>query len=513
MVEWNNKFVNMLNQRRFKVTFVSAMIMAVIAHGFAFTNVLHNYDNISVFMRGYGTGLSSGRWLLTLLGDWVKNTGGGYNTPFFNGILTMLLLSITACIIIDFFEIDSTILCSLIGAMFLCFPTVTSTMFFMYTAPYYALAILLAVLAAWFADRVHFGMVYGSILCAFSLGIYQAYLPLTASLLILKMLQNTLSKQRKIEKFLKEGVYFFLTLVFGVLIYWILLKVCLITKGISLSDYQGIDQMGKLTIAEIPYLIKRCYYSFVRLVFSDYCGISQTPLIQKSLMILGLISIFTNAYLLSREKWNTNIGENILLLIVFPIAVNSIILMCPESNIYTLMVYGTVVIYFVPIVLLNILKNKKEKLFRYLRIPAVLMIFLSIIGYTYQANRNYVALYYTTKQTENQLMMLVERARMADGYKDSQKWAFIGFNVEDELVKNPWETMEVYGGNARYLVNSYARNKFINAYIGFDVPMVEQERIEELSSLPEIQQMPCYPDDGSIKVVDDILVIKLENIQ
>ena len=73
--------------------------------------------------------------------------------------------------------------------------------------------------------------------------------------------------------------------------------------------------------------------------------------------------------------------------------------------------------------------------------------------------------------------------------------------------------MEVYGGNARYLVNSYARNKFINAYIGFDVPMVEQERIEELSSLPEIQQMPCYPDDGSIKVVDDILVIKLENIQ
>ena len=82
VVEWNNKFVNMLNQRRFKVTFVSAMIMAVIAHGFAFTNVLHNYDNISVFMRGYGTRLSSGRWLLTLLGDWVKNTGGGIMLRF-----------------------------------------------------------------------------------------------------------------------------------------------------------------------------------------------------------------------------------------------------------------------------------------------------------------------------------------------------------------------------------------------------------------------------------------------
>ena len=123
--------------------------------------------------------------------------------------LTILLLSITACIIIEFFEINSMILCSLIGAIFLCFPTVTSTMFFMYTAPYYALAILLAVLAAWFADGQRFGMVYGSILCAFSLGIYQAYLPLTVSLLILKMLQNSLSKQRKIEKFSKEGFCFF----------------------------------------------------------------------------------------------------------------------------------------------------------------------------------------------------------------------------------------------------------------------------------------------------------------
>ena len=54
----------------------------------------------------------------------------------------------------------------------------------------------------------------------------------------------------RVEKFLKEGFCFFFTLVFGVLIYWILLKVCLITKGVSLSDYQGIDQMGKLIITE-----------------------------------------------------------------------------------------------------------------------------------------------------------------------------------------------------------------------------------------------------------------------
>ena len=70
---------------------------------------------------------------------------------------------------------------------------------------------------------------------------------------------------------------------------------------------------------------------------------------------------------------------------------------------------------------------------------------------------------------------------MAEGYEDTQEWAFIGFNIEDELVKNPWEAMEIYGGNARYLVNSYG-NKFINAYMGFDIPMAKQERVEELSA-------------------------------
>lgn len=82
MIEWKNKLVNLLNQKRHKATFISAIVTAVIAHGFALINVLHNYDNISVFMRGYGTGLSSDRWLLTLLGDWIKSTGGGIMLRF-----------------------------------------------------------------------------------------------------------------------------------------------------------------------------------------------------------------------------------------------------------------------------------------------------------------------------------------------------------------------------------------------------------------------------------------------
>ena len=51
MIEWKNKLVNLLNQKRYKATFISAIVTAVIAHGFALINVLHNYDNISVFLK------------------------------------------------------------------------------------------------------------------------------------------------------------------------------------------------------------------------------------------------------------------------------------------------------------------------------------------------------------------------------------------------------------------------------------------------------------------------------
>ena len=82
---------------RIKVTFLSSFILGGLAHLFTLTNVLQNYDNIAIVPGGYGTGLTSGRWLLTVLGNFIKKIWGNYNLPFFNGLLTIFLWFYTEC--------------------------------------------------------------------------------------------------------------------------------------------------------------------------------------------------------------------------------------------------------------------------------------------------------------------------------------------------------------------------------------------------------------------------------
>jgi len=72
---------------RMRVTMKAAVVCGLIAHLFALTNIVQNGDNVIV--NGYGAGIISGRWFLSVLGDFVGKVWGNYNLPFFNGILTI----------------------------------------------------------------------------------------------------------------------------------------------------------------------------------------------------------------------------------------------------------------------------------------------------------------------------------------------------------------------------------------------------------------------------------------
>lgn len=64
------------------IAFLAAIISGVFTHFFALTSVIHNYDDIAQLPKGYGTGITSGRWFLSLLGDAADWIGGNYNLWF-----------------------------------------------------------------------------------------------------------------------------------------------------------------------------------------------------------------------------------------------------------------------------------------------------------------------------------------------------------------------------------------------------------------------------------------------
>lgn len=84
----------MLKTDRFKKVFICTVMIGLAAHLFNLTNVLKNHDNMAMY--GYGAGIRSGRWFLQWIGELVGDVWGNYNIPFFNGLLTIILLALCA---------------------------------------------------------------------------------------------------------------------------------------------------------------------------------------------------------------------------------------------------------------------------------------------------------------------------------------------------------------------------------------------------------------------------------
>ena len=81
-----------LRDRRTQLSAAAFVLPALACYLYVLVGNINNYDNIVCTPEGYGTGLRSGRWMLTLLGDTVGHAMGNFNLPLFNGLLGLAYL-------------------------------------------------------------------------------------------------------------------------------------------------------------------------------------------------------------------------------------------------------------------------------------------------------------------------------------------------------------------------------------------------------------------------------------
>ena len=503
---------------RFKATYLSSVLLGLFAHLFAFTNVLKNHDNI--LREGYGAGTASGRWFMNWLGDIISEIWGNYNLPFWDGILGIILLPLAAYLVVLLFDIQDRTLCILWGGIFMAFPAVTSLMFYTYTVPYYALAVLMAVASVYFTDRYRFGWIAAVLLLACSMGIYQAYYPMAVGLFVTVLFIRSLTGKYSVKEAFTKAFTYLGVLAGAMVDYFIMLRISLSRSGIQLSTYKGIDKMGQISIQEIPDMLIRTYKEFLKIPFDDYYQMAATKIVAMMLIFLAVLSAGMIVWLVykDRKKEFYRKWPAVIFLVLYPAAINSITLMCYHSKIYTLMIFSGVLIYLMPILLLSeIEKNagaeKKGKLFQWLRGLTGGALCVVMLNYIWQANGNYTAMYYTNQQTYNYLNSFVTCVKQTEGFTTDMKWALIGEKFRDQMFKNPWvDTPFWFGGNKKTLMNEYSRNSFIKQILGYEINWAESEQIKELEDMEEVISMPTYPNDGSVKIIDDTIVIKLENV-
>lgn len=186
--------------------FAASLSVGFLAHLFVLTNVIHNYDSVLRLPYDYGGGIPLGRWGLQFLGEFAQRWGGNTNLPLFNGILYLVLVAVSTALLVHVFTIRDRKHAILIGMVFAVFPASASTMIHRYCAVYYGLSMLLSVAAVWVISKhKFFGPVLSILMITLSLGIYQAYVPVTIAAFVLLLIQQALRGENKVFSIVKQG--------------------------------------------------------------------------------------------------------------------------------------------------------------------------------------------------------------------------------------------------------------------------------------------------------------------
>lgn len=499
------------------IAIVCGFLCAMAAHAFALVHNLYNYDGIAQQPSGYGTGIESGRWFLSLLGDATSFLEINYNLPWVNGVIFLLLLAVAAGFLVKALGIRNRGFAALVGMILAVFPTVTSTMYFRYTAVYYGVGILFAVLAAWVLERSQFGLLFSALLTALSLGIYQAYTPITIGIFVLQLMRLAVEEEITVGRLFRTGLKDCAALILGLLFYFVFLKGCLWLYGVSLLDYQGISEMGNISAAELPRLIYEALYDVVMLPFRSYANLVGMKMIRVLYLALELVTAALGAavWLIKIRKWPVR-WMFLALAAVFPLSVNFIRLMCPNSWIYTTMVYAFALIPCCTLVLMECLMTGENKpcAGRSKAVKAVVSVILLLLVffYGYEANIGYNALYFANIQVENYCNNLITQIRMTQGFEPDKKWAFVG-KIDDPLLHCYWQYETRYGGSefTQALLNRESLEYWIQCFTGYSPEFATEEEKRALEMTPEYEAMPCWPSQGSIGIINDMVVVKFSD--
>ena len=480
-----------------RVPFLAALLTGLAAHMFMFTNKLVNHDEIeALFYKG--ATVTSGRWGLELSKLLLPN----WSMPWIYGLLTLLLISTSVCIMLRVMGIHSRLSQVLLAAAVVSFPSLTGTYCFMFTSAAYGLAFILAVLCVWFYQR---GGVWNAALAALSLvlcqSIYQAYIAITASLFVLLMIKSCLEAEKSVGQIVLYGLKALAMMAAAMAVYFAVTLLVFRFTGAEFNSYV-IDNVNDK--ASLLGKVRMAYENFRDVfTFRNHCLISSEVARYAHIVLLGVMLV--GLVLAARGNRPLNWALLAVLVLLLPLSINCMYLMMSPQSIHTLVLYSFVCLYFLGAVILEKLAPRPGLLAK--DITALLMCVI-IASNVYFANMTYLKMHLQYENADAFYVSLIAQIKETEGFDENSRVAIIG--QQDNLLY-PFPELSTDGllGPSQDLVNIYSRENFFRRYLGFAVPFASQEELDALSKTAEFEQMAEYPYKGSVQKIGDYIVVKL----
>lgn len=488
----------------YKWCILSGMIIGLIAYMFTFTNKLPNHDDV-LYMFGKGATVTSGRWGLELLRCILPN----FSMPWIYGLITLACISASAGLIAYAFCIRSRLAQVLLGGLFIVFPALIGTFSYMFTSSSFGVAFLLATLAFVLVSRERNPVrnaALGTLLMILSLSIYQAYISLTVSLLVIYLIQKLVKTDASAKEIMLTGIRYICFALAALILYFAITKLILAILSIGFNTYASdsfaglsdgiLKRLRHVLTKPISILVKGSY-GYIPDMFSRICHT----------LCLLLTLILAVRWFFKREtggrRWLMP-----LLLLAFLFSLNMLFFIIDSSNIHTLVLYGYASIYVLFIVLIDAderIVNSQRIAKAIQRIVCVLMIGI-LIHNVYLANEASLLEYINYQNQFAEFSGLLTRIESMPEYQPGTKIAIIGYGdpTDPDISDSFPNTKKIKGLN----MLRYSREEFMHLYLGYEGEFASAEEKAALQETAEFAEMQTYPYYDSIRVIDGYIVVK-----
>ena len=182
---------------------------------------------------------------------------------------------------------------------------------------------------------------------------------------------------------------------------------------------------------------------------------------------------------------------------------------------HDLMFYA-IYLFYIPVIILNSKESVMEAAYK--RKKRIFTI-LGMIGIIIFSNIQSANAFYVKKDTERQATLsLVTQALSVISQQNGYQYgktpiAFLGNPLDQEEIRLSEGNMEdLPGFDLRAQVTYYDTwNAYMKNILNYKVNICTLEEIEALEMKKEVQSMPCFPNKGSVKTINGVIVAKFSD--
>lgn len=470
----------------------------------------------SIYQPGFGWESSLGRWLI----QYVGNLRNSVVVPIYIELISIIILTAALLLIYDILDIHNSVYCVIGAALFFSQPYVSFMLHIYYCADAYSFSLFFAVLAAWFLLKFEKKHICSIICMVVSLSLYQSNIVITGTLVLICILADFLNAKKDLLQTIKKSILCFLSGLGGIVLYILLLKFYLASHNMALADYKGMNNIGTMnlvvSVKKLIELLNNMYFS----VSDSLVGYSYWVNGKLGVIInIGIIICFIAyiVYMLFYKNNGFGIERKCLVVLccaILPIMWGIIVFMAPDVSVHVLIMPHLIFIYLVTLSAMEHSLINKKKIIYIGRLIGLSSIIFVAYNYCFVA----AEFQYGLKLADNRAYALATEinSRLEDEvcWEPGMKIAIIGDTDTWSVAPDYYN---IYGKNECLYWPGYGSQgcwqKYIFERIGVYYTILSSEEYSKLVCDKRLKDMQVFPNNNSIQIIDDTVVVKLGNVE